>query len=380
MVTCKKVFLATLVGAWSLIALLVLAGPATVKESKNGSFYGISGHWCWISDGYPVARIMADYFWMFLSAGICFIIYGLILLKLRGNITTEDKRLRFRLKVKKSELISPDGADSQMKTIAKQMLLYPIAYTIMFLPIACCRFVEWSGHNVSWGATIFSDAVFLLAGLVNVILFITTRRVLPPHTVITKRISLPAIATAPFMGFRRTSENTLVGSTVDKNVDIEEASIDLEKGMYLDHTGDVIQEVYTMEYNAAPANQESHNLTVPPVSPLRPEMVTSATLTVTFPNTHLAVPSPNMPVPAPAPSPIRPRQFHEVPLNTPVPGAPTSRPPRDGDDDSDYSSSPSTAGYPLSSPGTGLSDHGLNRLSAIPLPNPHSNDGHAHTH
>lgn len=59
-----------------MIALLVVGGPATLHESKNGSFCkslshrlpgwyaqnqfidGISGHWCWISEGFPVARIM----------------------------------------------------------------------------------------------------------------------------------------------------------------------------------------------------------------------------------------------------------------------------------------------------------------------------------
>ena len=60
---------------------------------------------------------------MFFSAFLCFILYGMILLKLRGNIISRGWRLRFVWKIQKSELDSPDGADSQMKTVAKQMLL-----------------------------------------------------------------------------------------------------------------------------------------------------------------------------------------------------------------------------------------------------------------
>lgn len=85
-----------------------------------------------------------------------------------------------------------------------------MAYTVLLLPIAACRFAEWSGHQVPFGATIFrfavsfvaqtvwylsyndltySDSVFLLSGFVNVVLFLTTRRVLPMHTVLPRRVS-----------------------------------------------------------------------------------------------------------------------------------------------------------------------------------------------
>ena len=60
---------------------------------------------------------------MFLSAGFSFILYGAILLKLRGNLETKGWKIKFHLKVKKPEMDSPDGADSQMISIARQMLL-----------------------------------------------------------------------------------------------------------------------------------------------------------------------------------------------------------------------------------------------------------------
>lgn len=66
-------------------------------------------------------------FQMFLSAGLSFIIYGAILLKLRGNLVNDGWKLKFQHRAKKSDMDSPDGSDSQMKTIAMQMLLYPVS-------------------------------------------------------------------------------------------------------------------------------------------------------------------------------------------------------------------------------------------------------------
>jgi len=81
--------------------------------------------------------------------------------------------------------------------LARQMLLYPIAYTILILPIACCRFSEWTGHSVPFAATIFSDFIYLLSGLVHVILFVCSRRILPPRSVLPKfLISKPSVLLA----------------------------------------------------------------------------------------------------------------------------------------------------------------------------------------
>ncbi|KAL0956221.1 hypothetical protein HGRIS_002377 [Hohenbuehelia grisea] len=49
----------------------------------------------------------------------------------------------------------------------------------MILPIAVMRFCSFSGHHVPFGVTIFGGSIFLLSGLVNVVLFTTTRRILP---------------------------------------------------------------------------------------------------------------------------------------------------------------------------------------------------------
>jgi len=83
--------------------------------------------------------------------------------------------------------------------ISRQMLLYPVAYTIVILPISAARFTAFSGRKVPFAVTIFCATVFLLSGTINVILFTSTRRILPPKSIIPKfSISRPKPVTTSF--------------------------------------------------------------------------------------------------------------------------------------------------------------------------------------
>jgi len=81
--------------------------------------------------------------------------------------------------------------------LSRQMLLFPISYTIMIVPVTLCRFIAWGGHDVSFGFSIFSDFIYLLGGLVHVILFACTGRILPRNSVLPRfKISRPRILLA----------------------------------------------------------------------------------------------------------------------------------------------------------------------------------------
>jgi hypothetical protein len=180
----RFVLWATLVAGWSAIAAIVIAGPAALDTAKNGPFFSISGYWCWISPHYPAERITLDYMIMFMAAFFSFVIYTLIFLRLRGNIVGSGWHIGFRMLSKEtSDTGSEATKGNQAMAIAKQMLLYPVAYCGLILPIAATRFSSWSGHAVPFEVTIFSGTVFLMSGLVNVVLFTTTRRILPPKSV-----------------------------------------------------------------------------------------------------------------------------------------------------------------------------------------------------
>jgi len=85
-----------------------------------------------------------------------------------------------------------------MIIMAKQMILFPIAYTILILPMACVRFAELSGHKITLTGTIFCDSILMLSGLVHVALFVASRRVLSDEalTVGDGPISRPRLAQA----------------------------------------------------------------------------------------------------------------------------------------------------------------------------------------
>jgi len=172
----------TLLGGWSGIGLIVIIGPMTQNTHLHGPFYGISGYWCWISPGYSTSHTTLDYMFMFIAAGFSFVLYTLVFLRMRGNIVFESGRVSFR-KIASARLPAGRGNhENRPLIIAKQMLLYPVAYTIIILLIAAARFSSFAGQDVPFEITMFCDTVFLLSGVVNVTVFTMTRRILPPDS------------------------------------------------------------------------------------------------------------------------------------------------------------------------------------------------------
>ncbi|KAH9935557.1 uncharacterized protein B0H18DRAFT_976242 [Fomitopsis serialis] len=167
---------------WGFVLMIVIIGPAGYK-SNLGPFYGINGYYCWISSNYGNQRIVLDLLWLFLGAILSFLLYGLVFLNLRGNVTTSGIYLR-----RDSRMVRL--VDEGSVAIAGQMLIYPIAFTILIFPMAVVRFATWSGTAVTDAVSAFGDTVFLMCGLVDVLLFVLTRRVLPEHSVIPKGYSL----------------------------------------------------------------------------------------------------------------------------------------------------------------------------------------------
>jgi hypothetical protein len=126
---------------------------------------------------------------MFASAGFSFILYLLVFFRLRGNISlSTGYKIHFhqrpKLRVGRTHngtyvMTDDRRVESHLTVVAKQMLWYPIAYTVLVLPIAAARFSTFAGVLVPFPVTIFTAAVFMLSGFVNAVLFCITRNVLP---------------------------------------------------------------------------------------------------------------------------------------------------------------------------------------------------------
>ncbi|KAG7097936.1 hypothetical protein E1B28_005247 [Marasmius oreades] len=172
----------TIIGGWLLVTVVVLIGPVAIQKREKGPYFGISGTWCWITSGYPSERVFLEYFLEFFSACLSFILYCIILLRVRGNLVHNmgEWRLKFISKDASWRLgFARDLIDSSMLKCAQRIVWLPVAYTFCLLPITITRLTEFSGHQVPFGATVFADMVFSLTGFVNVMLIIITKRVFP---------------------------------------------------------------------------------------------------------------------------------------------------------------------------------------------------------
>jgi hypothetical protein len=50
---------------WTLLIVLPILGPTVIQTSKRGSFYSLSGAWCWIGTGYSTERLIYLYVGLF---------------------------------------------------------------------------------------------------------------------------------------------------------------------------------------------------------------------------------------------------------------------------------------------------------------------------
>jgi len=183
----------TVVGVNAYMVFLCFLGPVVYNTGSRGKaeFYGISGYWCWISDEYNIGQITMDYLAMFMCAFLSLILYILVFLRMRGNIVVVGRHVSLRWKIE-----SEWGGrylDDRALVVAKNMLLYPVGYSSVIIPIAAARFSDWTGHKVPFAVTILCDCVFLLSGLINVTLFCITRRstqVLPSRNALSRVISV----------------------------------------------------------------------------------------------------------------------------------------------------------------------------------------------
>ena len=54
----------TLAAGWFAIVLVVAIGPLAIQNDKSGPYFGPSGYWCWITNGYNNSQIFLEYFFV----------------------------------------------------------------------------------------------------------------------------------------------------------------------------------------------------------------------------------------------------------------------------------------------------------------------------
>ncbi|EUC54357.1 slime mold cyclic AMP receptor [Rhizoctonia solani AG-3 Rhs1AP] len=196
---------------WSTIIVLPIIGPYGIENVKTrGHFYAISGAWCWVGDGYQLERFLYVYMWIFLSLGTSLVLYGLVYLRFSGHLIVENGKLAwnkssvgwsfgsFMIGItststptrqsaipRPSETCQVNGIGKHLKTISKRLMLYPLVYSIVTIPVAVCRIGTLAGWKPPFGLYIFAGITFSSSGITNVILFIATR-----HSLLRKSVSI----------------------------------------------------------------------------------------------------------------------------------------------------------------------------------------------
>jgi len=178
----KVAFWITFAAGWSIVLVVVVIGPAVIHTRERGPYFGIAGPWCWINNQYPEEQIFLQYFFEFLAAGLSIILYLIIILRVRGNLvyTNEKWRLQYLRAWDGWRLaIGRDIIDTAMLRFAQSMVWFPVSFTILLLPVAIARITSFAGPKVPFGVIIFTDSLFNLIGLLNVLLLLSTRRFYP---------------------------------------------------------------------------------------------------------------------------------------------------------------------------------------------------------
>lgn len=153
---------------WVIIFIFVGSG-ALLAGSVEAPFYGVVGQWCGVSR--VSHQIVHVYVIMVFGAFLSIILCTLTFLRVRGNLVRDGWQISFQ----RSRGMSNDPATYA----AQQILSYPITFAALFMPLAVVQFVKWSGKTITLEWTVFSNAVYLISGLMTVIVFATSRQILP---------------------------------------------------------------------------------------------------------------------------------------------------------------------------------------------------------
>jgi len=166
----KLVMITLLASGWIIIFVVVGSG-AFLAGSPEVPFYGVVGQWCGVArSSHQIAHL---YSVMVTGAFLSIILCSLTFLRVRGNLLRDGWRLSFQRTSGKA--LSSDPTQHA----AQQILSYPVTFAALFMPHAVVQFVKWSGKPITFEWSIFANAVYLLSGIMTVILFATSRHILP---------------------------------------------------------------------------------------------------------------------------------------------------------------------------------------------------------
>jgi len=192
---------------WTATVILPILGSMVIQDQlTTGSFWSLSGAWCWVGNPYQIYRLPYLYIWIFFNLFCCFCMYSLIYLKLVGIIEyipglhlrlhlrsgggggdvadharPSNANPTFTFRPSDSGLQPHQTSDPQTNVgkplvkIARRLMWYPLVYAIVIIPVAICRMGVLAGWTPPFGLFVFGGICFASSGLSNALLFLFTR-------------------------------------------------------------------------------------------------------------------------------------------------------------------------------------------------------------
>ncbi|KAL1963482.1 hypothetical protein VTN77DRAFT_8063 [Rasamsonia byssochlamydoides] len=154
-------FVTAVVGVWAFLAILVIIPLA----SHGADIFIPSGAWCWINEAYETDRLWTHYLWIFLAEFGTVVLYAIMFVHLRRRIAA-------------STILGSSHADSlkRLRRVVSYMVIYPVAYVVLSLPLAAGRMASERGTGPSMAYFCLSGAMMTSSGFVDVIMYTLTRK------------------------------------------------------------------------------------------------------------------------------------------------------------------------------------------------------------
>ncbi|KAF3482177.1 uncharacterized protein GIQ15_04936 [Arthroderma uncinatum] len=167
-----RTFVCCVIGVWMFTLFLTVL--PILLEGKHA--YVNSGAWCWITSTREDLRLGTHYIWVFLSQFGSVTIYVILFFYLRRKVAL-------------SATLSKQSQEkfSRLKRVVKLMLLYPIAYITLSLPIAASRMATAAGTKPPFTYYIIAAMIMSTSGFVHTIIYAVTRRSLILNSESTRR-------------------------------------------------------------------------------------------------------------------------------------------------------------------------------------------------
>jgi hypothetical protein len=166
-----RIFGGMVIMVWLIVIFLTVLGLSIHRDT----YFVRAGAWCWISSDYEPERLGLHYFWLFLSE------FGLIVLYV---VTFIHLRKKTRSMFSAENSVANQKSIDAVNRITTLMMLYPLVYVVLTLPLSAARMWSMARNGQSPGnvTNCVTGALLASCGWVDCLLYTLTRERLLDQT------------------------------------------------------------------------------------------------------------------------------------------------------------------------------------------------------